>query len=145
MSGALISRGEVRVPALSEYAGEFVDRLRGHLDRLGRIKIGGAVAVVMPDLSPPTGFLLDNVMQVVQDQVRSSDVVGMLQTGAGVLLPEATREVATAVVDRLLHAARTQGMAAARVGVVTFAPSSESPATLLERALLHARRSASLS
>jgi len=145
VSGALIRRGEVRVPDLSEYAGEFVDRLRGHLDRLGRLKMGGAVAVVMADLSPPTGFLLDNVMQVVQEQVRSSDVVGMLQTGAGVLLPEATREVATAVVDRLLHAARTQGMAAARVGMVTFAPSSESPATLLERALMNARRSASLS
>ena len=146
MSGALIRRGELRVAALSEYAGQFVGRLRGHLDRLGRLNTGGAVAVVMPDLSPPIGLLLDNVMQVVQEQVRSSDVVGMLETGgAGVYLPEATREVATAVVDRLLLAARTQGMAAARVGVVTFASSSESPETLLERALMNARRSASLS
>ena len=146
IAGALLRRGDVRVPTLSEYAGEFVTRLRDHLDRLGRLRVGGAVAVVMPNVSQPTGLLVDAVMQVVHDQVRASDVVGMLETGgAGVLLPEATREVAAAVVDRLLQAARTRGLAAARVGMVTFAPSSESPEALLERALVNARRGTSLS
>ncbi len=146
ISGALIRHGELRVSEPSDYEANFVGRLRGHLDRLGRLRVGGAVAVLVPDVSPPPGPLLDMVIKIVHDQVRSSDVVGLLDVGgAGVLLPDATPEVATAVVGRLLNAARTQGIPSARVGMATFAASSESPETLLNRAFISARRGTSLS
>jgi len=73
--------------------------------------------------------------------VRPSDVIGAVgSAGAGVLLPDATRDVATAVVGRLLHAAREKGLVAVRVGVAMFAAASESPEAVLERALMNARR-----
>ncbi len=146
VSGALTRPHEVRIPAETGYASAFVTRLLGQVDGLGRLTIGGAVAVMLPDITAPTGFELDDVVQIVQDQVRSSDVVAVVEaTGAGVLLPEASREVAIAIVGRLLDAARKVGMTAARVGIATFTPSSESPETLLRRALMNARRGSALS
>ena len=136
----------MRIPLENEYASEFVTRLRGQVDGLGRLKVGGAVAVMLPDITDPTGTQLDDVVQIVQDQVRASDVVAVVEaTGAGVLLPEASRDVATAIVGRLQEAARRVGMNAARVGIATFTPSSESPETLLRRALMNARRGSALS
>jgi hypothetical protein len=146
ISGALIRPNEVRVPAEAEYASEFVARLRGQVDGLGRLKVGGAVAVMLPDVNHPTGSQLDDVVQIVQDQVRASDVVAVVEAaGAGVLLPEASRDVATAIMGRLLEAGRKVGMTAVRVGIATFTPSSESPETLLRRALMNARRGSALS
>lgn len=146
IAGALIRPNEVRVPSESEYSAEFVARLRGQVDGMGRLKVGGAVAVVLPDMYKPSGSQLDDVMQIVQDRVRSSDVVAVVEAaGAGVLLPEASRDVATAIVGRLLDAARNVGMTEARVGIATFPPASESPATLLRRALMNARRGTALS
>jgi hypothetical protein len=146
ISGALIRPTEVRIPSEPEYASEFVTRLRGQVDGLGRLKVGGAVAVMLPDVTDPTGSQLDDVVQIVQDQVRASDVVAIVEAiGAGVLLPEASRDVATAIVGRLLEAARKVGMSAARVGIATFTPASESPETLLRRALMNARRGSALS
>jgi uncharacterized protein YjeT (DUF2065 family) len=66
-------------------------------------------------------------------------------TGAGVLLPDASRDVATAILGRLLEAARTMGMTAMRAGIATFTPASESPETLLRRALMNARRGSAVS
>jgi hypothetical protein len=101
---------------------------------------------MLPDVTDPTGSQLDDVVQIVQDQVRASDVVAIVEAiGAGVLLPEASRDVATAIVGRLLEAARKVGMSAARVGIATFTPASESPETLLRRALMNARRGSALS
>ena len=104
------------------------------------------VAIMLPDVTNPTGAQLDDVVQIVQDQVRASDLVAVVEAiGAGVLLPEASRDVAAAIVGRLLEAARRVGMTPARVGVATFTPSSESPETLLRRALMNARRGSVLS
>ena len=146
LSGALIKHRDVRVPTESEYSPEFVGRVREQLDRLGRLKVGGAVAVVLPAAAAPTGPELDDLVHVVQEQVRSSDVVGIIEAmGAAVLLPEATRDVASAVVGRLALAARAQGLSATKVGVATFTQFSESPETLLHRALMNARHGSSLS
>ena len=146
ISGALIRPNEVRIPSETEHASDFVTRLRGQIDGLGRLKVGGAVAVMLSDVADPTGSQLDDVVEMVQDRVRASDVVAVVEaTGAGVLLPDASHDVATAIVGRLLEAARAQRMTAMRAGIATFTPASESPETLLRRALMDARRGSAMS
>jgi hypothetical protein len=72
--------------------------------------------------------------------VRASDVVGIVGTGAGVLMPEASGTAASALVERLSKAACRPGCPPVKVGVTVFAPLSESPDTLVRRALTNAQR-----
>jgi hypothetical protein len=144
LSGAMVRPRDMRVSTESEYATEFVGRLAGHVDRFGRLKTGGALAVVLPDVSDATGARLDEVIQVVQEQVRSSDVVGVVGSGAGVLIPEANRAAASALVDRLMKATHQPGRVPVKIGITMFPPSSDSPDTLVRRALNIARRGTSI-
>jgi len=139
LSGALLRPRDIRVAADSDYATEFVGRLADHVDRFGRLKTGGTVAVVLPPAAGPSGVQLDEVMQVVQDHVRSSDVVGVVGTGAGVFIPEANREAAASLVTRLVRGAQQSGAMTVRVGITTFPPVSESPETAVQRARVNAR------
>ncbi len=140
LSGALVAPREIRVPDASEHAIELIGRLAGHVDRSGRLEPGGALAVVLPDVEELTGVQLDEVMQVVQEQVRSSDLVGVVGSGAGVLIPGAGPAAASAVVNRLLRAAGGARRLPIKVGVTTFPPLSASPGSLVARALANARR-----
>ncbi len=145
LSGTLIKPADVRVPPESEYSSDFVDRLVDQLDRFGRLKVGGAVAVVLPGPLAPTGPQLDEIAQLLQEHVRPSDVIGLVEAaGAAVLLPDATQQTASAVVGRLSEAAHQQGMVAARVGLATFSAFSESPDSLVNRAVMNARRGTAL-
>jgi len=140
MSGILMSHVDLRDAAAGEHASALVKRLEGQLDPAGCLKIGGAVAVLLPEPSPPTGPQLDEAMQVLQDHVRSSDIIGLVEPfGAGVLLPNASESVAAALVGRLEGAAREHGLGTARIGAATFAPFSEVPEALLLRASARAR------
>jgi len=145
VSGALVPPREVRVAADSEYSTEFVGRLSGYVDTLGRLRTGGAVAVVLPHGDNADGFQLDEVMQVVQDQVRSTDVVGIVGCGAGVFIADASSEAAATLADRLIRGAQLRGIRAVRVGVATFPPLSESAEMLVRRARINAQREASAS
>ena len=130
-----------RMDAAAAGTSALVGRLKGQLDSAGHLKIGGALAVVLPEPSPPTGPQLDEAMQILQDHVRASDIIGLVESsGAGVLLPNASASVASALVGRLEGAARTRGLQSARIGVTTFAPFSEVPEALLMRASARARR-----
>lgn len=140
LSGALVAPCEIRVPEASEYSMELIGRLAGRVDRFGRLETGGALAVVLPDVEERTGVQLDEVMQVVQQQVRSSDLVGVVCSGAGVLIPGAGPAAASAVVNRLLRAAGGPRHLPIKVGVTTFPPLSASPGSLVARALANARR-----
>jgi len=141
LSGSLLGSIELRVPEAGEYGAELVQRLRKQVDRFGHVRISGALAVILPQAQTATGHTLDEAVDLLEHHVRPSDVIGAVgSTGAGVLLPDATRDVATAVVGRLLHAAREKGLVAVRVGVAMFAAASESPEAVLERALMNARR-----
>jgi hypothetical protein len=51
----------------------------------------------------------------------------------------------SALVDRLMKAARRPGRMPMKVGLATFLPLSESPDTLVRRALTDARRESSIS
>jgi hypothetical protein len=145
LSGAMVRQADCRLVADSEYSTEFVGRLAGHVDEFGRLKTGGALAVVLPDVADFSGAQLDDVMQAVQEQVRASDLIGFVGSGAGVLIPEAGRAAASALVDRLLKAAHRPGGVPVKVGITTFPPLSESPDTLVHRALTDARRESSIS
>jgi GGDEF domain-containing protein len=117
-----------------------MQRLRHQVDRFGHVRVGGAVAVVLPKLQVSTGQAIDDAVGLIEHHVRPSDVIGTIGgSGAGVLLADATRDVASAVVGRLLQAAR-QKLVGVRVGVAMFAASTESPESVLERALMNARR-----
>jgi hypothetical protein len=140
LSGAMVRPCDVRVAAASEYSTEFVGRLAAHVDRFGRLETGGALAVVLPDVKEFSGAHLDELIQMIQEQVRSSDLVGIVGSGAGVLIPEADRAAASALVDRLLKAAGGPRQLPIKVGVTTFPPLSESPDTLVRRALKNAHR-----
>ena len=141
LSGSLLGSIELRVPEAGEYGAELVQRLRKQVDRFGHVRISGALAVILPQAQTATGHTLDEAVDLLEHHVRPSDVIGAVgSAGAGVLLPDATRDVATAVVGRLLHAAREKGLVAVRVGVAMFAAASESPEAVLERALMNARR-----
>jgi hypothetical protein len=146
LSGALIRHRETAARAEGAYSSIFLGRLSEELDRLRRLKIGGAVAVVLAPEGAPTGVELDDLVQAVQDQVRASDVVGVIEsTGAGVLLAEATRDVASAIVGRVMQAARALGLPANKAGVATFSEFPEPPEALLNRALMSARSGSSRS
>jgi hypothetical protein len=138
LSGAMIRQCEVRVPAASEYSQELVGRLAGLVDRSGRLEMGGALAVVLPHVHEPRGDHLDAVIQMVQERVRPSDVVGIVATGAGVLIPGAGGAAASALVGRLLKVADGTDRLPIKVGVVTFPPQSASPEVLVGRALISA-------
>jgi hypothetical protein len=141
LSGSLRAAAEVRVPEPDEYGVELMQRLRHQVDRFGHVRVGGAVAVVLPQRQPPAGAPIDEAVELIEHLVRPSDVIGAVgSSGAGVLLPDATRDVASAVVGRLLRAARDKGLHAARVGVAMFAAASESPESVVARALMNARR-----
>jgi hypothetical protein len=145
LSGSLIASRDLRVPDAGEYASDLVQRMRTQVDRFGHIRVGGAVAVVLPRAQMPTGQGIDEAVALIEGQVRPSDIIGVVgASGAGVLLADATRDVASAVVGRLLRAAREKGLMAVRVGVAMFAASAESPESVLERALMNARRGSAL-
>ncbi len=129
------------MPDAGEYGAELLQRLRSQVDRFGHVRVGGAVAVLISQAQSPTGQAIDEAVDVVEHQVRPSDVIGVVgPTGAGVMIPDATRDVASAVVGRLLRAARDRGLVSVRVGVAMFNAASESPESVLERALMNARR-----
>jgi hypothetical protein len=141
LSGSMISSLDLRVPGKADYGVDLAQRMKGQVDQFGHVKVGGAVAVVLPQRQVPTGSGIDEAVGLIEDHVRPSDVVGVVgMAGAGVLLADATRDIASAVVGRLLRAAREKGLDAVRVGVAMFAASSESPEAVLERALMNARR-----
>ena len=50
---------DVRIASDSEYSTEFVGRLAGYVDSLGRLRTGGAVAVVLPKVAHVSGVGLD--------------------------------------------------------------------------------------
>ena len=143
LSGATLRPRDMRVAAESEYSTEFVGRLADHLDRFGRLKTGGAVAVVLPPPAGSNGAQLDEVIQVVQEHVRSSDVVGVVGRGAGVFIPEANGEAAASLVGRLMRGAQEKGAMVVRVGITTFRAASESPETAVQQARVNAQREAS--
>jgi hypothetical protein len=145
LAGAMVRQADLRLVADSEYSTEFVGRLAGHVDEFGRLKIGGTLAVVLPALADFSGAQLDDVMQAVQEQVRASDLIGIVGNGAGVLIPDADGAAASALVDRLLKATHRPGGLPVKIGVTTFPPLSESPDTLVRRALTDARRESSIS
>lgn len=141
LSGSLRAAADVRVPEAGDYGVDLMQRLRHQVDRFGHVRVGGAVAVVLPQRQPPAGAPIDEAVELIEHLVRPSDVIGSVgPSGAGVLLPDATRDVASAVVGRLLRAARDKGLNAARVGVAMFAAASESPESVVARALMNARR-----
>jgi hypothetical protein len=141
LSGSMIASLDLRVPGKADYGSDLAQRMKGQVDQFGHVKVGGAVAVVLPQRQAPTGSGIDDAVDLIEDHVRPSDVVGVVgMAGAGVLLADATRDVASAVVGRLLRAAREKGLDAVRVGVAMFTASSESPEAVLERALMNARR-----
>lgn len=140
IAGTYFKREELSRRQAAENSSELVGRVHGFLDELGRLNVGGAVAVVV-SVDATTGPPLETVMRVIHEQVRSSDIVGVIgQQGAGVLLADATDDEASAVVERLERAAREQGLASARVGMATFSALSESPESLVARALNSANR-----
>ncbi len=140
MSGILTSHADLHEAAAGSRVSALVGRLKSQLDPAGHLKIGGAVAVVFPEPSPPTGPQLDEAMQVLQDHVRSSDIVGLVEPfGAGVLLPNASASVASALVGRLAGAVRQRGLGKVRIGAATFAPFSEVPEALVLKASARAR------
>ncbi len=139
LSGSLAASTE-RPSEGGDYGSELVQRMRHQVDRFGHVKVAGAVAVLLPQSAGDT-HAVDEAVELIEHHVRPSDVIGAVgSTGAGVLLADASREVASAVVGRLLRAAREKGRLAVRVGVAMFAASTESPESVLERALLNARR-----
>jgi hypothetical protein len=141
LSGSLINAHEVRLSETREHGSDLARRMRAEVDHLGHVRVGGAVAVVLPQREAPTGPAIDQAVELIEDHVRPSDVIGIVgMAGAGVLLADATRDVASAVVGRLLRAAKEKGLDAVRVGVAMFAAASESPESVLERALMNARR-----
>jgi hypothetical protein len=140
LSGTMVRRCEVRVPATTEYSQELVGRLAGSVDRYGRLETGGALAVVLPHVEQFSGVHLDEVMQLVREHVRPSDVVGIVAGGAGVLIPGAARASASAIVGRLLKAGGGTNRLPIKVGVITFPPLSASPEVLVGRALTDARQ-----
>jgi hypothetical protein len=139
LSGTMVRRSDVRTPAANEYSQELVGRLAGLVDRFGRLEAGGALAVVLPDVEEVTGMHLDEAIQAVQERVRSSDVVGIVGGGAGVLIPGAWRTAASVLADRLLKPRNGPDRVPLRVGVTTFPPRSASPEVLVGRALSKAR------
>jgi hypothetical protein len=83
---------------------------------------------------------LGDLVKVLESQVRSSDIVGLLgRRGAGVLLPGVTPAVADLVLQRLSRAARERFDLAVNVGAATIGPSPEPPEAVIERAVLDAR------
>ena len=141
LSGSLMGSLDIRTPETRDYGSNLVQRLRARVDQFGHVKMGGAVAVMLSQHSPAAGPALDDAVGLIEDHVRPTDVIGVVgANGAGVLLPEATRDVASAVVGRLLRAAQDKGLVPVRIGVAMFAASSESPESVLERALMNARR-----
>ena len=145
LAGAMLRQADLRLVADCEYSTEFVGRLAGHVDEFGRLKTGGALAVVLPAVADFSGAQLDDVMQAVQEQVRASDLIGIVGSGAGVLIPEADGAAASALAERLLKAAHRAGGIPVKIGITTFPPLTESPDTLVRRALTDARRESSIS
>jgi hypothetical protein len=132
LSGVFLRRINVRTPAAERSPLDLVRRLQGEVDRSGRLRIGGAVAIVTIDPAR-TGTALDDVLRIVHDLVRPSDIIGTVgTTGAGVLLRDARGDAVKMIVERLR---RANGLTGVRVAVATFDPGSEYPETLLQRAL----------
>ncbi len=138
LSGVLVSQTPMRATADSDRAVDLAGRLRGHVDASGCLTVGGAVAVMLPEPPHSTGPELDEVMRLLQDHVRSSDVIGAVDHGAGVLLPNATERAAASLVTRLRDAVRDRGLATMHIGMTTFGPFSAAPEALLTRASAHA-------
>ena len=137
LSGVFLRHGEIR--RTQETSLDLVRRLQGEVDRTGRLRVGGAMAVLLFD-APPSGPDLDDVIQLVHDQVRPSDIIGTVAgAGAGVLLRDVQRDAAAVIVGRLQRASEARGFGRVRVAATTFNPLSESPEELLRRALASAR------
>ena len=87
---------------------------RGGCARKSIISVTSATAApsrsCLPQREAPTGPAIDQAVELIEDHVRPSDVIGIVgMAGAGVLLADATRDVASAVVGRLLRAAKERG------------------------------------
>ena len=147
LSGTFLLRGDVgrRAPG-GDPSSDLLERLQAEVDQTGRLKPGGSLAVMIVDSPAKDEALLKNVAQVIREQVRSSDIIGLLSdTGAGALLSDVTPEMTTSIVERLWRAAERRVSSPVRVGSATADPSSESPEALLARALADARRRPALS
>ena len=141
LSGVLTNRSDLTSLVEEEFAAQFVQRIRGSRDDAAPpVPIDGAVLVVLPDGSPRTPVAIEDMIEVLQHQLRTADLVGPIDgEGAWVLLPGASSDVSSAIMARLSRATRAQGSQAVRMGVAVFGPSQEAPEQLLQRALVNAR------
>lgn len=141
LSGVLTNRSDLTSLVEEEFAAQFVQRIRGSRDEAPPpVPIDGAVVVVLPDVPPRTPIAIDDMIEVLQQQLRTADLVGPIDAeGAWVLLPGASSSVSSAIMARLSRATRAQGSHAVRMGVAVFGPSQEAPEQLLQRALINAR------
>jgi hypothetical protein len=140
LAGVLLGRGEAGDARAPGRPLDFVQLLQEHVDRSGRLRLGGAIAAVL--VNAPAQSQLEELVKILQRHVRASDLVGRLpEVGAGVLLPEMPPEAAHAAAERLSRAAGAELDVPVRAAAVAVAPSSEAPQYAVERALADARRS----
>lgn len=140
LSAILTFQTEPRRATASSLSSDLATQLRNDLDGAGRIRIPGALAVVLAPAAP-SGPELDDIVQILQDGVRSSDVIGIVAGhGAGSLLSGVDPDTASAISERVRRLAGSRGMSHLQVGITTFGPSSDTPEALLERAQSNARR-----
>ena len=144
LSGALLRAAEPRAATdtkgAADVSADLTDSLGQRVDRLGRLSIGGALAVVESDEPESSQPSLDQLVELVREHTRPTDVVGLLgHTRVGVLLPGATRSGVSIVTTRLRGAASEHGVGAVRTGAAVFEPLSERAESLVQRAVMNAR------
>ncbi len=144
LSGALMraseSQPDIEAAGAAYVSADLTRSLSQRVDRLGRLAVGGALAVVESDEPEASQPSLDQLVNLVREHTRPTDVVGLLgHTRVGVLLPGATRTGVSVVTNRLRGAAGEQGVGAVRTGVAVFEPLSERAEALVQRAVMNGR------
>jgi hypothetical protein len=141
LSGVLLKRTDLTSLVEEEFSAQFVQRVHGAQEQTPTpVPIDGAVVVVLPENLQHTSAGMGEIIDVMQQQLRSADLIGPIDSeGAWVLLPGASSEVSSAIMARLSRAARSMGAPAVKMGVAIFGPSQEAPEQLLQRALVNAR------
>lgn len=123
----------------------FERRIEEEVERARRFNLGLGLVLIAPAPEGPGGPGLDPIVSTVRSQLRASDLMGRLRSGAVAVLlvhaePIGAESVIARIRERLASDARAEGIAALRLGRAVFSAECGSAGELIARAHVEAQR-----